>query len=95
MNEVANRGKRVHFPLTPSREYTLVNHIFLEKGHLRTDTNMIDKFNNNSLKLRQDSAFDFSKSTVIFGWTNQVHKKNSPKKNDKFVLNKSGTLHFD
>jgi hypothetical protein len=43
---VANRGKRSHFPWNPGREFTLVNHIFLEKGQLRTDTNMIDKFNN-------------------------------------------------
>ena len=61
MNEVietvANKGKRSHFPWTPSREYTLVNYIFKEKGHLKSDTNMVDKFNNISLKVRADSAF--------------------------------------
>lgn len=34
-----------------------MNYIFKEKGHLRTETNMVDKFNNISLKLRIDSAF--------------------------------------
>ena len=34
-----------------------MNYIFKEKGHLRTDTNMVDKFTNISLKLRIDSAF--------------------------------------
>ena len=34
-----------------------MNYIFKEKGHLRTDTNMVDKFNSISLKLRIDSAF--------------------------------------
>ena len=34
-----------------------MNYILLEKGHLKTDTNMIDKFNAISLKLRVDSAF--------------------------------------
>ena len=57
-DEVSKRkGKRTNFPWTEAREFTFVNYIFKEKGHLRTDTNMIDKFNNISLKLRIDSAF--------------------------------------
>lgn len=51
------KGKRTNFPWTEAREFTFVNYIYKEKGHLRTDTNMIDKFNNISLKLRVDSAF--------------------------------------
>jgi hypothetical protein len=53
----AKKGKRVNFPWTASREFTFVNYILLEKGHLKTDTNMVDKFNAISFKLRVDSAF--------------------------------------
>lgn len=53
----AKKGKRTHFPWTGSREFTLVNYILNEKGHLKTATNMVDKFNAISLKLRVDSAF--------------------------------------
>lgn len=53
----AKKGKRTNFPWTPAREFTLVNYIYLEKGHLKSDTNMVDKFNAVSLKLRVDSAF--------------------------------------
>ena len=41
----AKKGKRTHFPWTGSREFTLVNYILNEKGHLKTATNMVDKFN--------------------------------------------------
>ena len=53
----AKKVKRAHFPWTEAREFTLVNYIYKEKGHLRTETNMVDKFNSISLKLRIDSAF--------------------------------------
>lgn len=51
------KTKRKNFPWTEAREYTLTNYIFNEKGHLRTETSMIEKFNSISLKLRLDSAF--------------------------------------
>ena len=53
----AKKAKRTNFSWTSAREFTLVNYIFLEKGHLKTYTNMVDKFNALSLKLRVDSAF--------------------------------------
>lgn len=52
----AKKVKRTHFPRTEAREFTLVKYFYKEKGHLRTETNMVDKFNSISLKLRIDSA---------------------------------------
>lgn len=36
--------KRINFTWSEGREFTLVNIIFKEKGHLRTDMNLADKF---------------------------------------------------
>lgn len=49
--------KRVNFPWTESREFTLVNYVFKEKGHLRTDVNLNDKFNTISRKIISDLVF--------------------------------------
>lgn len=55
--EVQKKARKGHFPWTAAREFTFVNLIFKEKGHLRTDINMIDKFNSISSKLRLDASF--------------------------------------
>ena len=54
MEVVAERvvkRKKSHFPWTESREFTLANYVFKERGHLRTDVNMNDKFNAISRKI--------------------------------------------
>lgn len=51
------KAKRVNFPWTDARELTLVNYVFKESGHLRTDINLADKFTAISRKIVSDRAF--------------------------------------
>jgi hypothetical protein len=51
------KAKRNNFPWTEAREFTLVNYVFKEKGHLKTDVNLNDKFNAISRKIVADQAF--------------------------------------
>jgi hypothetical protein len=55
--ERTQKAKRNNFPWTVAREFTLVNYVFKEKGHLRTDVNLNDKFNAISRKIVADQAF--------------------------------------
>ena len=49
-------AKRVNFPWIDSREFTLTNIIFKEKGHIKTDVNLADKFNNICRFFMRDSS---------------------------------------
>ena len=48
--------RRPHFAWTEAREFTLVNLVFKEKGHLRTDVNLQDKFDNVSRRFMLDAS---------------------------------------
>lgn len=46
-----------NFAWTEQKELTLANYVFKEKGYMRTDTNLTDKFTAVSIKISSDQAF--------------------------------------
>ena len=57
LSQPQKKAKRANFTWTESRELTLLNYVFKEKGYLRTDINFTDKFNAISRKITADQAF--------------------------------------
>lgn len=55
--EAEKKGRKGHFPWNEAREFTLVNYVYKEKGYIKTETSLVDKFSSMSLKIRLDSAF--------------------------------------
>ena len=55
--QMATKAVKRNFAWTEQKELTLANYVFKEKGYMRTDTNLTDKFTAVSIKISNDQAF--------------------------------------